>query len=264
MQPTISRYRVTGMDCSAEEQMVRMALADLPGVARVRCDLDVREVVVAHSTDRVAVDRALEGLGLGATHVDDDTTTLDEVDDDAERPALLFALAVNAVFFVGEVGFGFLSGSMGVVADGLDMGADAAVYAISLAAVGAAAARKRRLARASGIGQLVLALAGLAEVVRRFVTTEALPDPATMAVVTVLALVGNVAVLVAISRVRSGEAHIEASWIFTANDVKANLLVLAAAGLTAVTASAVPDLVAGAVIFAVVANGARRILALAR
>ncbi len=260
---TVSRYRVPAMDCGAEEQLVRMALADVPGIDHVDCDLEAREVAVTHATERGLVDRALDGLDLGATHVEDaDATATATPRSQAERPALVLALVVNAVFFVGEIGFGLLSGSMGVVADGLDMGADAAVYALALTAVGTAASRKRRLARWSGWLQLGLAITGLVEVVRRFVTSAGPPETTTMAVVAALALVGNVVVLVALRRVRTGEAHIEASWIFTANDVRANLLVLAAAGLTALTASAVPDLVAGAFIFLVVANGARRIFAL--
>ena len=56
---------------------------------------------------------------------------------------------------------------------------------------------------------------------------------------------------------------IQASWIFTANDIKVNALVIVAAIAVSVTDSAVPDLAAGAFIFAIVANGARRILRIA-
>ncbi|NNE94626.1 MAG: cation transporter [Acidimicrobiales bacterium] len=150
------------------------------------------------------------------------------------------------------------------MADALDMGADASVYALSLAAVGTSIARKNRLARVSGYLQLGLALLGIAEVIRRFVGDEALPNTNSMIVVSLLALAGNVATLVVLRRVRSGEAHFQASWIFTANDIKVNALVIVAAFGVALFDSAVPDLVAGVVIFAVVANGARRILGLAK
>ena len=85
-----------------------------------------------------------------------------------------------------------------------------------------------------------------------------------MIAMSVLALAGNVAVLVALQRVRTGEAHLQASWIFTANDIKVNLLVIIAAIAVAFTDSAAPDLIAGAIIFVVVANGARRILNITR
>ena len=65
-------------------------------------------------------------------------------------------------------------------------------------------------------------------------------------------------------RVRSGEVHLQASWIFTANDIKVNALVIAAAIGVIVLDSATPDLIAGGFIFLVVANGARRILGLSR
>ena len=85
-----------------------------------------------------------------------------------------------------------------------------------------------------------------------------------MIVVSLLALAGNVATLVVLRRVSSNEAHFQASWIFTANDIKVNGLVIAAAIGVALTDSAIPDLAAGAIIFAVVANGARRILRISR
>ena len=54
----------------------------------------------------------------------------------------------------------------------------------------------------------------------------------------------------------------KASYIFSANDVIANLGVIAAGVLVAVTGSRYPDLVIGAVIGVVVLNGSRRILQL--
>lgn len=59
-----------------------------------------------------------------------------------------------------------------------------------------------------------------------------------------------------------GGAHIKASWIFTTNDVIANLGVIVAAGLVGLTGSNGPDLVVATVIALVVLNGAVRILRL--
>ena len=85
-----------------------------------------------------------------------------------------------------------------------------------------------------------------------------------MVAIATAALVANVASLWLLSHHRGGGAHMQASWIFTANDIKVNGLVIAAAIGVAVTDSAVPDLVAGGIIFVVVANGARRILKISR
>jgi len=85
-----------------------------------------------------------------------------------------------------------------------------------------------------------------------------------MVVMSVLALAGNLVTLYVLHRVMTGEAHMQASWILTANDIKVNFLVILAAVGVAGTGSAVLDSIAGATIFVVVANGARRILKISR
>ena len=262
---TVSRFSVAGMDCAAEEQLVKMALADIEAINHIEIDLAQRVVAVDHNTSTSTINDSLDRLGLGSTHLDDHDGNLEPTKDTpAERPALIFAFTVNAVFFVGELTIGLLSRSMGLIADALDMGADASVYALSVAAVGTTIARKNQLARTSGYLQLGLAIVGLIEVIRRFATGNELPQTTSMIIMSLLALAGNVAVLAVLQQVRSGEAHLQASWIFTANDIKVNLLVIAAAITVTLTNSAIPDLIAGTIIFLIVANGARRILNLTR
>ena len=261
---TISRFHIAGMDCAAEEQLVRMQLAELDGIDRVVVDLDNRDVVIEHRRSTTEIAISLEQLDMGVEHLDDTSDIGPAADPDRERTALVVAFVINAAFLVGELTAGLISGSMGVVADALDMGADASVYALSLFAVGTTATRKKQLARRSGYLQATLAAIGLVEVLRRTFFDTELPDPASMVVISLLALAGNSVVLVVLHRVRSGDAHFQASWIFTANDIKANGLVIAAAVAVALTNSVIPDLVAGAIIFAVVANGARRILKISR
>ncbi len=254
------------MDCSAEEQLVRMRLRNVPGVRRVSVDLDRRTVAVDHTDEPAPVVAALAGLNLGsrvlAEPVDD--SSVPPADEGRERRALWVALLINATLFVGELSAGLVSRSLGLVADSLDMLADATVYALSLAAVGHAVTRQKRLAAASGLLQLGLAVLGLGEVVRRLLTGGEAPDTRTMVLVSAVALVANVATLLVLRRARSDAAHFQASWIFTANDIKVNALVIVAAVAVSVTSSALPDLLAGAAIFLVVANGARRILVLSR
>jgi Co/Zn/Cd efflux system component len=263
---TTTRFRVGKMDCAAEEQLVRMRLDAVAGIRRVDIDLANRTVAVDHDGTVGEIAAALDSLDLDSTPLDE-RNALDPVspaDPKRERRALLLALAINAAFFFGEFVAGVFARSLGLIADALDMGADASVYALSLFAVGRSATRKRRLAAASGYLQLGLAIVGLAAVVRRFIGDVEPPDVSTMIVMSLLALAGNIATIVVLHRVRSSEAHIQASWIFTANDIKVNLLVIAAAAAVAATDSAAPDLIVGAVIFVIVANGARRILSISR
>ena len=162
---TISRFRVAAMDCTAEEQLVRLRLEELDDIDLVVVDLDERQVTVEHRTDSETVDVALRSLDLGAEHLGDGGDIAEPPDSGRDRNALLIALVINAAFFVGELGVGIVSRSMGLIADALDMGADASVYALSLAAVGTTATRKQSLARTSGYLQLALAAIGLIEVV---------------------------------------------------------------------------------------------------
>lgn len=260
-------YRIEQMDCSAEEQMVRMKLDGIERVEHLSFDLPARSLTVYHAGEATDVTAALQDLGLGAQKYGGTEPVNGELETPTatdERGPLMIALVINAVFFVGEMTAGLLAGSMGLVADSLDMLADASVYALSVAAVGHAASRKKQLARYSGYLQFGLAVFGLVEVTRRFVGGEGVPDVTTMLVVAALALLGNVATLMVLNRAQRGEAHVEASWIFTSNDIKVNGLVIVSGGLVYLTTSRIPDLVAGALIFVIVARGARQIMKLSR
>jgi Co/Zn/Cd efflux system component len=180
-----------------------------------------------------------------------------------ERGTLRILLALNAVMFCVEIVAGWAAESAGLIADSLDMFADAAVYGVSLYAVGKAEGMRMRAARLSGYLQVLLAVGALGEVLRRLVVGSE-PQPPAMIGIALLALAVNVACMALIAKHREGGVHMRASWIFSTNDVLANLGVMAAAALVAWTGSRLPDLVIGAVIAAVVFSGGLRILALSR
>lgn len=183
----------------------------------------------------------------------------------AEARTLKMLLAINAAMFVLEFGVGWYAQSTGLVADALDMFADAAVYGLALYAVGRAARHKLRAAHLSGLLQVVLALGVLAEVVRRALYGSE-PMSALMMGMGVLALAANVACLWLLARERDGGGesgvHMKASWIFSVNDVLANIGVIVAGTLVALTGSHWPDLVAGTLIGLLVLSGGVRILRL--
>jgi Co/Zn/Cd efflux system component len=178
-----------------------------------------------------------------------------------EGRTLRLLLAINAVLFAVELVAGWMAESAGLLADSLDMLADAAVYGIALYAAGRSPSLKLRAAHLSGALQLLLALGMLAEVARRAISGSE-PEPPVMILVSLLALAANVSCLLLVARHRHGGAHMKASFIFSANDVLANLGVIAAGALVAWTGSAVPDLVVGSVISALVLAGGVRILRL--
>ncbi len=261
-------FTVPQMDCAAEEQLVRMKLADEQDVKRLAFDLSARTVVVTHAGDSAAIERAMRDLNLGASvagreAVDDDEVDLDP-NDAQQRKLLIIVLLINAALFVLELTTGFLANSMGLVADSLDMLADALVYGLSLYAVGKAVASKKRVARISGYFQFSLAAFGIIEVLRRFFGAGEEASFTLMIVISLIALAGNVASLVILRRTQSQDANIKASQIFTSNDVLVNVGVIVAGVLVFFTGSNIPDLAVGAAVFCLVAWGAFRILQLSK
>ncbi|WP_254245324.1 cation transporter [Hymenobacter sp. BRD67] len=154
-----------------------------------------------------------------------------------DRLLLWAVLAINVFFFLLELGAGWLARSMGLVADSLDMLADALVYALALYAVGRADSRQRGVTRAGGYLQLALAVSGIIETVRRFIAPEPTPNVALMLGIAFLALLGNWATLRLLQRASTDQVHIKASQIFTSNDILVNLGVLVAAMLVYVARS---------------------------
>ena len=125
-------------------------------------------------------------------------------------------------------------------------------------------AYKKRVAFLAGITQIILALFGVIEVIRRFIGTEQLPNYQLMIGTAFLALIANWLCLYLLSKNQNKEAHIKASMIFTSNDIIINIGVIAAGALTLLTHSSYPDLIIGMIVFVIVLFGARNILKLAK
>lgn len=259
-----STFAMPGMDCPSEERLVRLALEGIPGVAHLSFDLPGRRLTVRHEGPTEPVLGRLLPLGMGAALLESapEARAAPAPEDRPDEGRVLWiVLALNAAMFLVEGVAGWLAQSTGLLADGLDMLADALVYGLSLHAVGRSAALQRRAARVAGLLQLALALGLFADLARRLVTGSD-PEPFAMAAVSAVALSVNVTCLWLLFRHRRGGAHLRASYIFTASDVLANLGVIAAAGLVTLTGSRLPDLVVGSLVAALVLLAAVRILRL--
>lgn len=245
--------------------MIRTALDGLAGVRGIECDLSQRKVRVVHDGEPAEVEARLVPLRLGASLVSTGNATEDSIpaplDPRREASTLKLLLAINAVMFVVEMTVAWFAQSTGLLADSLDMFADAAVYGLALYAVGRSEQAKLRTAHASGWLQAALAIGALAEVVRRAVGGSE-PESPLMIGMASAALIANAACLWLVSKHRAGGAHMKASAIFSANDVIANIGVIVAGVLVALTRSSAPDLVIGTIIALVVLRGAYRILRL--
>ena len=186
-----------------------------------------------------------------------------EIRDRSEMRVLVILLLINGVMFVLEFAVGWWAQSTALIADAMDMLADAMVYAVSLYAVGKPVSAKIRAASLSGWLQLGIGLLVLVDVVRRLAFGSE-PVSTLMMIMGLVALLANTVCLLLISRHRDGEVHMRASWIFSKNDVIANIGVILAGVLVAVTGSRLPDLVIGFVVAMVVVRGGLFILQDAR
>jgi Co/Zn/Cd efflux system component len=179
--------------------------------------------------------------------------------DELEKRTLIILLSINALMFVIELCLGWLAQSTGLIADSLDMLADATVYGISLYAVGKGVLRQTKAAVISGFLQVILGLGVLVEVFRRFAFGS---EPQSLLIMSVgaLALAANIVCLILISKHREGGVHMRASWIFSTNDVIANLGVIMSGIFVAIIGNRFPDLIIGTIISLIVVRGGMKIL----
>ena len=254
------------MDCPSEENLIRMKLDGNSSIANLTFDIPNRKLVVHHNGELDNIEKSILELNLGGKKISTEQTDQTTFKENKNQKMLLWTvLGINFTFFIIEMTTGLISKSMGLVADSLDMLADSFVYGISLFAVGGTLTRKKRVAKLAGYFQIILAVIGFIEVLRRFLGTEKLPDFKTMIVISILALIANGICLFLLQKSKSKEeAHMKASMIFTSNDVIINLGVILAGILVNTLNSNKPDLIIGTIVFGLVIQGAIRILKLSK
>ena len=176
-----------------------------------------------------------------------------------QQRVLRTVLALTAAMFVVEGGAGWWAQSSGLIADSLDMGADASVYAMSLYALGRSSAWKGRAATFAGVLLLALATFALIDVIRRTVA-GAEPESVVMILFASLAGAVNYTTLRMLRPHREGGVHLRAAVIFTHTDFLASVGVVIAGLLVLLTGTPWPDRVIGVLIVCLVYRGAIEIL----
>lgn len=267
-----SVYKIPKMDCASEEQMIKMKLEPLKEIKLIEVEISNRHLIVYHSGITEKITSELDSLNLNSILISSETANDFSIKDLVssnevivrEKKILWIIFTINFSFFAVELIAGIISNSMGLVADSLDMLADAIVYALALYAVGGTIITKKRIAKFAGFFQIVLAIIGFSEVIRRFIGVEKMPDFEVMIIISLFALAANIFCLYLLQKGKSKEAHMQASMIFTSNDVIINTGVITAGLLVHWLNSSYPDLIIGAIVFIIVARGAYRILQLAK
>ena len=180
-----------------------------------------------------------------------------------QRRVLRVALALNATMFIVGLVAGLLGQSSSLIADALDMLADASAYAIALGAVDRSARVKAGAATLSGTLLVLLGVLVLLDVGRRTLFGSE-PQSLVMMAVAFLSFLVNANVLRMLGRYREGEVHLRATWIFTRVDVIANVGVMLSGLVVLLTGSRFPDLIMGGAIGVYVVKEAFEILSEAR
>lgn len=259
-----STFCIPGMDCPTEEALVRQVLRPLKAVQGLDFDLPGRTLTVFHTDALDEIDRSLRSLELGSELSLSEPVEASKVDQPpqqdhgAQRSVLKVVLALNTVMFIVETVAGLWGDSSGLLADGLDMLADALVYGVALYAVGKGLEQERRAARFSGILQSILAILLIFEVGRRLLFHSE-PGSTVMIVTSAVALVVNFCCMLLLAPRKDDAVHMNASWIFTSTDVLANAGTILSGVLVRWTGSRLPDLVIGIVVSALVLRGGLKI-----
>ncbi|MGQ0663949.1 MAG: cation transporter [Pseudomonadota bacterium] len=161
------------------------------------------------------------------------------------RRALWAALAINATMFLIEVAAGYVAWSVALQADALDFLGDAANYAISLMVLGLSVRWRSGAALAKGASMGLFGLWVVASTAYNAIVA-AVPAPAIMGAVGLLAMAANVTVAFMLYAFRSGDSNMRSVWLCSRNDAIGNLAVLVAASGVFATGTGWPDLAVGA------------------
>ena len=179
------------------------------------------------------------------------------------RKILWIALVVNAAMFAVEIGAGFKSGSVSLLADAIDFFGDAANYAVTLAVLSMGMAWRSWAAVLKGISMLGFGIFVLGKTAWGAMHGVA-PEAITMGTIGLLALVANVAVAALLYAYREGDANMRSVWLCSRNDAIGNVAVMLAALGVLGTKTAWPDLAVALVMALLAISGGWSVLRQAR
>ncbi|MES2424671.1 MAG: cation transporter [Pseudomonadota bacterium] len=179
------------------------------------------------------------------------------------RRVLWIALVINALMFAIELGAGFTSGSVSLLADAIDFFGDAANYGLSLLVLGLSLATRARAAIFKALCMLGFGVFVIGRVLWSL-QQGAAPEALTMGAIGTLALLANVGVAWMLYAWREGDANMRSVWLCSRNDAIGNVAVMLAALGVLGTGSAWPDLLVAAVMAGLALWGGAQVLQQAR
>ncbi|VWX62097.1 Cation transporter [Burkholderiales bacterium 8X] len=196
-------------------------------------------------------------------HHSHDHDHLSAADTPRYRRILWIALVLNAAMFAVELGAGFRSGSVSLLADAIDFFGDAANYGVSLAVLSMALSVRAKAALVKGASMLLFGFFVAGRTIWSMLQGVP-PEALTMGVIGALALAVNVLVAVMLYAFREGDANMRSVWLCSRNDAIGNVAVMVAALGVFGTGTAWPDLAVAAVMAWLAMSGGWSVLKQAR
>lgn len=180
------------------------------------------------------------------------------------RPVVARVAALNLSYFGIEIAVALAIGSVALIADSLDFLEDAAINLLIFAGLGWSVRNRARLGTLLAGILLVPGLATAWAAYEKFSDFTA-PTPVPLTLTGLGALGVNLACALMLARHRDGHGSLtRAAYLSARNDVAANVAIIVAGLVTALTLSPWPDLVAAAGIAVLNADSAFDVLKAAR
>jgi Co/Zn/Cd efflux system component len=180
------------------------------------------------------------------------------------RQTVLLVAALNLAYFGVEFAVALAIGSVSLFADSVDFLEDASINILIAVGLGWSALNRSRLGMALAAILLVPALATLWTAWQKFAAPVP-PAPLPLTLTGAGALAVNLTCALLLVRFRSHSGSLtRAAFLSARNDAFANIAIVLAGLVTAVTLSVWPDLIVGLGIAALNADAARDVLAAAR
>src|SRR4051794_23011102 len=183
---------------------------------------------------------------------------------DPLRQAVKTVAGLNLIYFGIEFAVALAIGSVSLFADSIDFFEDAGVKALILIALGWSV-RSRALVGMAMAAILLVPGAATAWMAWQKFMLPVPPAPLPLSLAGSGALAINLFCAVTLARFRSHAGSLtRAAWLSARNDALANIAIIAAGIVTALTLSGWPDLIVGIGIFAINLDAAREIYTAAR
>ena len=180
------------------------------------------------------------------------------------RRAVLTVAILNLGYFFIEFAAAISIGSVSLFADSIDFLEDTSVNILILLALGWSLAARSRVGMALALILLVPGLAALWTAWNK-IASPLPPEPVTLTIVGAGALAINLTCALILARFRKHSGSLtKAAFLSARNDAYANIAIIAAGSVTALTQSIWPDIIVGLGIAAMNATAAKEVWEAAR